>query len=54
MSQQIGQMNIQNWSKMVMNGEEWNRIVKKGKTHRVADPTGEHGYGRQQLFHVTC
>lgn len=39
MSQQIGQ----NWSKMIMNGEEWNRIAEKVKTHRVVEPTGEHG-----------
>jgi hypothetical protein len=42
-SQQIRELKIQNWSKMVMNGGEWNRIAEKAKTHRVVDPTGEHG-----------
>ena len=27
-------MNIQNWSKMVMDREAWKRIVKHGKTRK--------------------
>jgi hypothetical protein len=30
----MGKMKIQNWSKMVMDGEAWKRIVEQAKTHK--------------------
>jgi len=43
MSQQIQEMKIQNWIKMAMNREEWDRIAEKAKIHRVVAPREEQG-----------